>query len=492
MKNFRSLFLHLFVAITAVSCTSSVPEAPPLPDYKTPAWADHDLPVWPESPPDHYVTYHLAHPGPGRISPGRGNTGDPNAAFYYKGRYHLHYIYKTEINEPVYAHVSSTDMLHWKWHPTVLTEKSMGHGMFSGTGFFTKEGKPAIIYHGLHSNRNQIAYALDDNLDKWSKPEAIEPKDANGEIPEMRHWDPDIWMDNDSYYALSGGGDAQLMKSNDLKNWTHLGSLLHPDFPEDLGVPKHTDISCANMFKIGNKWMLLCISHTLGCRYYLGDFRDEQYLPDFHGFMNWKKHGDMGSFFAPESFLTKDGRRVMQVWLRLGTRPANTQSLPRELSLPEDGVLRIKPLRELEELRHGEKTKRNITLKKNKPHMLSDISGDNIELKVKFAATLANSFGVNVLCDKEGNKGLKIAYNAKSKVLEFGDINPPFELKKDEDLTLRIFIDKDVVEVFVNDRQAAANGHKYDPNQVYVNLFADQDGVQVKEVKSWKMKAIYK
>jgi beta-fructofuranosidase len=199
----------------------------------------------------------------------------------------------------------------------------------------------------------------------------------------------------------------------------------------------------------------------------------------------------MGSYFAPESFLTKDGRRVMQAWLRLGTRPANLQSLPRELSLPEDGVLRIKPLRELETLRHGEKTKRNITLKKNKPHKLRDISGDNIELKVKFAATAANSFGVNVLCDKEGNKGLKIAYNAKSKVLEFGDINPPFELKKGEDLTLRIFIDKDVVEVFVNDRQAAANVHKYDPKQVYVNLFAYQHGVKVKEVKSWKMKTIY-
>ena len=42
--------------------------------------------------------------------------------------------------------------------------------MFSGTGFFTKEGQPAMIYHGQGSGRNQIAFALDDNLEKWTKP----------------------------------------------------------------------------------------------------------------------------------------------------------------------------------------------------------------------------------------------------------------------------------------------------------------------------------
>ena len=41
------------------------------------------------------------------------------------------------------------------------------------------------------------------------------------------------------------------------------------------------------MFKIGNKWMLLCISHRLGCRYYLGDFKDEKYLPEFQAMMSW-------------------------------------------------------------------------------------------------------------------------------------------------------------------------------------------------------------
>ena len=72
-------------------------------------------------------------------------------------------------------------MVHWKWHPTVLGQKTTGHGMFSGTGLFiTEDGQPAIVYHGKGSKRNWIAYALDDNLDQWSKPHQMMPHDQHG------------------------------------------------------------------------------------------------------------------------------------------------------------------------------------------------------------------------------------------------------------------------------------------------------------------------
>ena len=93
-------------------------------------------PAMPENPPATWLTYHLAHPGPGNAFP-----GDPNPAFFWKGRYHLHYIYKNHTGF-VFAHVSSDDMVHWKWHPTVLGPTTMGHGIWSGTGFITKDGRP--------------------------------------------------------------------------------------------------------------------------------------------------------------------------------------------------------------------------------------------------------------------------------------------------------------------------------------------------------------
>ena len=48
-----------------------------------------DTPAWPDQPPANWMTFHLAHPGPGAAMP-----GDPNCIFDYKGQVHLHYIYR--------------------------------------------------------------------------------------------------------------------------------------------------------------------------------------------------------------------------------------------------------------------------------------------------------------------------------------------------------------------------------------------------------------
>ena len=74
-----------------------------------------ETPAWPADPPADWVSYHLAHAGPGTAAP-----ADPNCAFYWAGRYHLHYMY---INDDgaCFAHVSSPDLVHWSWHPTTLT-----------------------------------------------------------------------------------------------------------------------------------------------------------------------------------------------------------------------------------------------------------------------------------------------------------------------------------------------------------------------------------
>jgi len=448
--------------------TGGVPAGPYVPE----------TPAMPENVPENWLTYHLGHPGPGV-----GFPGDPNCAFFYKGLYHLHYIYKNRHGF-AFAHVSSKDMVTWRWHKTVLVGPNTGHGMFSGTGFFTKKGQPAIIYHGQGSGRNQLAFALDDNLDKWTRPVAIYPKTESGEEPKMRHWDPDCWLNGDTFYAISGGSPPHLMRSTDLKEWVALGPLLHEEMP-DLGVNRNEDVSCANMFKIGNKWMLLCISHRLGCRYYLGDFKDQKYLPEFHAMMNWNGW----DYFAPESLLTPDGRRVIWAWCNMKGAQTAIQALPRELSLPEDSVLRIKPLRELEKLRYDEQDEGTVAVKSDNSTMLKKLSGDIVELSVTIEPTSATEYGVSVFCDKDG-RGFPIAFMPASKVLAMGKIKPPFELKKGEDLNLRIFLDKSMVEVFVNDRQAAVYMHPHDKQNVGISLFSKGGDIAAR-VKGWKMKSIY-
>lgn len=90
--------------------------------------------------------------------------------------------------------------------------------MFSGTGFFTKDGRPAMIYHGQGSGRNWLMFAVDDHLDQWTQPVPVTVKTRTGEEAQMRHWDPDCWVMDGAYYAISGGANPPLMKSPDLEN----------------------------------------------------------------------------------------------------------------------------------------------------------------------------------------------------------------------------------------------------------------------------------
>ena len=438
----------------------------------------------PAETPENWLTYHLTHPGPDPAEP-----GDPNPILYYAGRYHLHYIYKNKYGF-CFAHVSSDDMVNWKWHPTTLAPPVTGHGMFSGTGFFTKEGKPAAVYHGEGSGRNWIIYGQDDQLEKWSKPEAIIAKSRDDKNEDIRYWDPDLWLRGDTYYAISGGGPPLLMKSGDLKEWDYLGNLFHEDTDWDaLGVDKDEDVSCANMFKIGDEWMLLCISHDLGCRYYLGDFKDEKYLPESHHLMNWKSV----EYFAPESVLTPDGRRVMWTWVTdsvpLSSSQTGVQALPREISLPDDGMLRIKPLRELKSLRYDEQDEGRIEVNGGDRYRLKKIAGNTVELSVSIEPTEASAFGALVFCDDEGN-GLAIRYIADEKKLAVGDVKAPFELKKGESLQLSIFLDKDMVEVFANDRQAIATGQRNGYKKTAIEIFSEGGAIQA-TVQGWKMRSTY-
>ena len=63
-------------------------------------------PAMPENLPKTWLTYHLAHTGPGNAFP-----GDSNPAFFWNGRYHLHYIYRNHTGF-VFADVCSKDMVH--------------------------------------------------------------------------------------------------------------------------------------------------------------------------------------------------------------------------------------------------------------------------------------------------------------------------------------------------------------------------------------------
>ena len=416
------------------------------------------------------LNFHLMHPGEDSA------PGDPNVAYCLDGVYHLHYILRHPWKGGTarlrdgntsfsFIHVTSPDMLHWTWQTTKLQPSFAGHGIFSGTGFITREGKPAAIYPGLSDpGRSYITVADDNQLSGWSKPYPALPTG----VPEGKRvvlaGDPDLFQVGDTYYAYSAGDNLELVKSTDLVNWRYVGPLLQRDLPD---VAIGEDTSCANLFPLGDRWMLLCISHQIGCRYYLGDWdaEAEQFVPHFHGRMNWRRPGQSltepvyRDYFAPESVLTPDGRRVMWAWLCTADPTIDlktVQSLPRELSLHDDGALRIEPLRELESLRRDPVTRRDIVV--DGTTTIASLAGDAFEVRIMVdrAEAERRRFGVLLFADDD-HEGLPVLIRPETGTICAGATEAPFavaDLPAGEHLDLRIFVDKYLVEVFVNGRQA--------------------------------------
>jgi beta-fructofuranosidase len=463
-------------------------------------------------PEEMVLHYHLMHPG------GDSAPADPNAAFYLDGTYHLHYILahpwrgKDSFS---FIHVTSPDMVHWTWQPTKLQPAFTGHGMFSGTGFVTKEGRPAVVYHGQGAGQNQIAIAKDRALSTWEKPYVIEVKDAAGKPVNLPQGDPDLFLIGDTYYAIAarfGGTDNMpLIKSQDLKNWTYVGDFLRA-FPADVIVGE--DNSCANFFPLGDKWMLLTISHLLGCRYYIGewDAAAEQFVPERHGRMNWRREDDpvgeiWEDFFAPETVLTPDGRRVMWAWLATPSgrsaviRGRSIQSLPRELSLAADGVLRIKPLRELESLRADPVVKENVVIPNGAPppfgtavwQPLAQLPADAAEIRLTVPRDQAarKRFGFRLFGEGQAG-GLPIILRPETGTIRVGTTEAPFavaDLPPGEDLDLRIFVDKYVVEVFANDRQAVVATHMDWTGKAGLDGYSSGAPTTIRRLETWKLES---
>jgi beta-fructofuranosidase len=441
----------------------------------------------PHRPGYHFVTLE------GRCSP-----FDVNGAIFWKGRYHLFYIFQNEKGH-CWGHVSSTDLVHWRHHPTGLVG-----GMFSGNCFVNKDGVPTMCYHDQQRKGNTMAVALDDELNEWKKLELITPETKEGDPHhgKYRSWDPYGWLEGDTYYAIFGGERPAIAKCQSLEGkWEYVGDLLAHSVRD---VDINEDVSCADLFKIGDKYMLLCISHRLGCRYYLGQWKNEQFYPEYHEQMSWVDR----SYFAPESMLDGKGRRIMWAWIFDGrkneTRKASgwsgTFSLPRVLALGEDGMLRMWPPEELEVLRYNPRKWKFVTVEADSEVPLKDIRGNSIELAMEMIGDGAEQFGVKVCSSPEGEEQTLVFYDAAEKKLKVDTTRSslgegpksveagPFELKPGESLKLRVFVDKSVVEVFANNRQAVMRRiYPTREDSTGVVLFSKGGSIRVPTLQAWDM-----
>jgi len=446
---------------------------------------------------------------------------DPNGCIYWKGKYHLLYIFQDPSlpqGGHCWGHVSSIDLVHWTHHPTALAPKpgDADVGIFSGNAFVNKQGEATILYHGCGVG-NCIATSSEDDLVNWTKspanPIVPNPKEGDPDFGKYRSWDPHGWLEGDTYYAIFGGSTATLFKSKDLIHWEYL----HPFIKTDCEwIDSDEDCSCPDFFPLGDKYMLLCISHKRGCRYYLGRYENETFYPESHARMNWPG----GTCFAPESLVDDKGRRIMWAWV-LDRRPremaqvsgwSGVMTLPRVLSLADDGTLRIEPVEELKRLRLNHRKRENIVA--DAEFVLDDVHGDSLELSVEMHPQDAREFGVIVRRSPDGSEQTVITCKPKAKLLKIdfskssldknikhwtlcmgSGENPevqaqeaPFELRRGEPLKLRIFLDKSILEVFANDRQCVTQRiYPTNRDSLGVALFSREGSTKVKTFDAWDM-----
>lgn len=451
--------------------------------------------------------YHFATPGD------FGYPGDANMAFFANGRYHLMYLYKN-LNEGNYCmgHLSSRDMLHWRMHPDALYPDSFDGGIFSGGAFVDDDGTVYVAYWALPKANDpsdktagiRIAMSSDgkNDYEKWQKfPEyavragtevgITEVTDEHGNIIDyLGCTDPsNIWKIDDTYYMQLGAlivlnkfrndtnaparmlGDwTEYYCSKDLHSWTHLGRFYHRN-QNDIWTDKSEDDMCpsflplpgsANGGSFSGKYLQLFIAHNKGAQYYIGSYdpikTDAPFTIEKHGRMSWQDN----SFFAPEALTDPKGRQIMWAWLRDDRLEGEANliadgyngvfSLPRTLWLNENGDLGIAPVQELRNLRY------------NQTDDLNQINARSCEIlltarvatcsKVGLRINLSKKEYVDVYFDQKSNA---LVYDATHAVQGY-DVKPieraPLELGADEKLQLNIFIDRCVIEVFANERQA--------------------------------------
>jgi beta-fructofuranosidase len=295
--------------------------------------------------------------------------------------------------------------------------------------------------------------------------------------------DPFLWKEGDTYFAVLGGhreggkGCAVIYQSKNLTEWTYLNILVEG---------KEANWECPNFFKLGDRWVLIYSPHG-PVKYYTGPLtKDYRFQPQTHGTL------DFGSaFYAPNSLVDGKGRRILWGWMTQVKGPGwnGALTLPRLLTLRADGTLGMEPVPELRSLREKHRRLENLRITPDSAQVLKEVRGDCLEIVAEFEPTGAREFGLKVRQSADGKEGTLIVFDREHKQLVVGEVKAPFEMRKNEKtLTFHAFLDKGILEVYVNGRACVTCPLRAGPEAQGVALWASGDAV-VKSLDAWEMKS---
>ena len=340
-----------------------------------------------------------------------GWMNDPNGFSYYDGKYHLFYQYHPYDSHwgPMHwGHAESSDLLHWEYLPAALAPDTPADrdGCFSGSAI-EMHGEHVLMYTGVledldengeirHIQRQCIAFGDGREYRKYQNNPVIDESllPEGGDRYAFR--DPKIFRRGDRYCCLVANnsrdhaGQLLLFSSADALNWKYEKVFLSND--ERFGLMWE----CPDFFELDGEHVALVSAQDMlpkgleyhngfGVFYMTGSFDEETMT-----FTERENHSvDYGiDFYAPQTILTPDGRRVMIAWMQnwdsCSVHPKQTpwfgqMTLPRELHM-KDGKLYQWPAREIEEMRSEGVTHENVILE-NEEISLDGVEGRCLDLE---------------------------------------------------------------------------------------------------------------
>jgi beta-fructofuranosidase len=439
-----------------------------------------------------------------------GWINDPNGFVFYNDEYHLFYQHNpySALWGPMHwGHVYSDDLVKWEYLPIAvapIVDDAGGGAAFSGS---------AIEYNGdlyLMYTENWIGYQHQ-VIAKSSDGITFEKiNDGNPVIDDsLLPWytnpidfrDPKIFIHDDVFYSVIGSrqindfGQVLLFKSEDLLEWELVGPVIQGSVSttSKLGYM----LECPDIFTLNDKSVLILSPQQItghrnqhGTAYVVGDLNYETGQLENWSFDNIKEIDYGFDFYAPQTMIDDQGRRIMVAWMQSWNRIplttglgwAGAMTFPRELRLDENNQLIQYPISELLNYRenHFEYHNQLDTLMKlNKSTNVADLE---VELTVSNGKT-----GITVLADDNG-MGTDIYYEDGYIVLDRtnsmggrfpGDQNHitkvPIDVANGKTITLRVLLDRQSVEVFVNEGEIAITSTVvYYPDRNNIYLYSEK------------------
>jgi len=480
----------------------------------------------------------------------QGRMNDPNGLCIWKGNYHLFYQAFPAGSGRSWGHAYSTDMVHWKELPVAIYPDKESD-CYSGATLV--EDNRVIAFYPGRGFGMRVAVSSDPLLLNWKKL-SDEPLIPRNTKPTWVA-DSCIWKEGDGYYGVIAGRRnlnefpnapprlaPHLFHSKDLLNWKYVNCLMDEN---EKFTAYGDDSSCPYFWPIGkDAHILVFFSHRTGGQYLLGDYdkKKHKFVPFAHDRFNRNGAGHT-SFHAPSA--TPDGKGgVLVIHNVTGGLDSGhqTMSLPARLTvesiseirkrLPplEKKIIKITPVEALATLRKKEGHVRveNRKLPANKEVVFEKIKGNAMEIAAEINTGKSREIRILMLRSPDKREYTKFSYFADSGIragrayggyfedalvldVSNGSLRPDvrgkapeqtrFDLKPKagaswrgplEPLKIRVFIDKSIVEVFVNDRKwMALRVYPSLAESLGFSITAVGRDAQLISLDAWQIKSIY-